>query len=197
MRIEGQALLVRIYVGESDHVDGQPLYEAIVRLLRERGIAGATVLRGIEGFGRAARLHTTRILRLSEDLLTWLTDQGHSIGMPDQDLIEHALVDADHRINGFLRQRYTLPLDDPDGLLRTIAVRLARHTLYTFRPDGPEPPKIILDDKAAADRDLRELRDGSLSLGVSATDPSPAAEPGRLRVSAPSRTFDDDLLGRL
>lgn len=68
MRIEGPALLVRIYIGESDHVGGQPLYEAIVRLLRERGIAGATVLRGIEGFGRAARLHTTRILRLSEDL---------------------------------------------------------------------------------------------------------------------------------
>ena len=68
MKIEGSALLARIYVGESDHVDGQPLYEAIVRLLRERGVAGATVLRGIEGYGRAARLHTARILRLSEDL---------------------------------------------------------------------------------------------------------------------------------
>ena len=68
MRIEGPALLARIYTGESDHHDGQPLYEAIVRLLRERGVAGATVLRGIEGYGRAARLHTTRILRLSEDL---------------------------------------------------------------------------------------------------------------------------------
>ena len=68
MRIDGPALLARIYVGESDHHDGRPLYEAIVALLRERGIAGATVLRGIEGYGRAARLHTTRILRLSEDL---------------------------------------------------------------------------------------------------------------------------------
>ena len=68
MKIEGSALLARIYIGESDHIDGQPLYEAIVRLLRERGVAGATVLRGIEGYGRAARLHTARILRLSEDL---------------------------------------------------------------------------------------------------------------------------------
>jgi len=68
MKIDGPALLARIYIGESDRHDGQPLYEAIVRLLRERGVAGATVLRGIEGYGRAARLHTTRILRLSEDL---------------------------------------------------------------------------------------------------------------------------------
>lgn len=68
MTIDGPALLVRIYVGESDHHGGMPLYQAIVRLLRERGIAGATVLRGIEGYGRTARVHTTRILRLSEDL---------------------------------------------------------------------------------------------------------------------------------
>lgn len=68
MRIDGPALLVRIYIGESDHHDGRPLYEAIVQLLRQRGLAGATVLRGIEGFGRNARVHTTRILHLSGDL---------------------------------------------------------------------------------------------------------------------------------
>ena len=68
MAIDGQALLVRIYVGESDQWEGRPLYHAIVALLRERGIAGATVLRGIEGFGAKAHLHTSRILRLSEDL---------------------------------------------------------------------------------------------------------------------------------
>jgi PII-like signaling protein len=68
MRIDGPALLVRIYIGESDHHDGRPLYEAIVQLLRQRGLAGATVLRGIEGFGRNARVHTTRILHLSSDL---------------------------------------------------------------------------------------------------------------------------------
>lgn len=68
MRIEGDALRVRIYVGESDHRGGRPLYQAIVELLRERGVAGATVLRGIEGYGAHARLHTARILRLSEDL---------------------------------------------------------------------------------------------------------------------------------
>jgi PII-like signaling protein len=68
MRIDGPALLVRIYIGEADHHGGKPLYQAIVERLRERGLAGATVLRGIEGFGANARLHTTRLLRLSEDL---------------------------------------------------------------------------------------------------------------------------------
>ncbi len=68
MKIEGTGLLVRIYVGEADTWHGRPLDEAIVHLLRDRGLAGATVLRGIEGFGARAVLHTTRILRLSEDL---------------------------------------------------------------------------------------------------------------------------------
>jgi PII-like signaling protein len=68
MKIEGQALLVRIYVGESDHHHGKPLYQAIVAFLRDRGIAGATVLRGIEGYGAKAHVHTTRILQLSQDL---------------------------------------------------------------------------------------------------------------------------------
>ena len=68
MRIDGPALLVRIYIGEADHLHGKPLYQAVVAFLRERGIAGATVFRGIEGFGANARLHTSRLLRLSEDL---------------------------------------------------------------------------------------------------------------------------------
>ncbi len=68
MTIEGEALLARIYIGESDTLDGRPLYDAIVRRLRERGIRGASVFRGIEGFGRSSRVHTTRILALSEDL---------------------------------------------------------------------------------------------------------------------------------
>jgi PII-like signaling protein len=68
MKLEGTGVLVRIYIGESDRHGGKPLYQAIVERLRELGIAGATVLRGIEGFGAHAHLHTTRILRLSEDL---------------------------------------------------------------------------------------------------------------------------------
>jgi uncharacterized protein len=62
------ARLLRIFIGESDTHDGRPLYQAIVELLRREGLAGATVLRGIEGFGKSSRLHTAHILRLSEDL---------------------------------------------------------------------------------------------------------------------------------
>jgi PII-like signaling protein len=68
MKIEGPGKWLRIYLGESDHWHGKPLYQAIVALLRREGLAGATVLRGIEGFGANSRIHTARILRLSEDL---------------------------------------------------------------------------------------------------------------------------------
>jgi hypothetical protein len=62
------ARLLRIFIGESDTHDGRPLYQAIVETLRRDGLAGATVLRGIEGFGKSSTLHTAHILRLSEDL---------------------------------------------------------------------------------------------------------------------------------
>ena len=68
MKLEGRGKLLRIYIGESDTWHGKPLYQAVVERVREEGLAGATVLRGIEGFGRTSRLHTARILRLSEDL---------------------------------------------------------------------------------------------------------------------------------
>jgi PII-like signaling protein len=68
MKIEGEGKLLRIFIGESDRWHGKPLYQAIVERVREEGLAGATVLRGIEGFGADSRLHTARILRLSEDL---------------------------------------------------------------------------------------------------------------------------------
>lgn len=68
MKLEGEGKLLRIFIGESDRWQGQPLFEAIVRTVREAGGAGATVLRGIEGFGAHSRIHTARILRLSEDL---------------------------------------------------------------------------------------------------------------------------------
>lgn len=60
--------LLRIFIGEDDEHHGRPLYEAIVMALREHGLAGATVLRGIMGFGRSSVLHSARVLRLSQDL---------------------------------------------------------------------------------------------------------------------------------
>jgi PII-like signaling protein len=85
MQIPRQAVLLRIFIGEDDKDDGRPLYEAIVLKAREMHLAGATVLRGPMGFGHSSRLHTTKILRLSEDLPL---------------VIE--IVDAEDKINAFL-----------------------------------------------------------------------------------------------
>src|SRR3954470_18380199 len=68
MNIPSEATLLRIFIGESDRWQHQPLYEAIVLKARELGLAGATVLRGAMGFGANSHLHTTKILRLSMDL---------------------------------------------------------------------------------------------------------------------------------
>jgi PII-like signaling protein len=68
VQIPREAVLLRIYIGEADRFEGRPLYEAIVLKARELHLAGATILRGPMGFGRSSRLHTAKILRLSEDL---------------------------------------------------------------------------------------------------------------------------------
>jgi len=68
MQIPKDAALLRIFIGETDRYQGHPLYEAIVMKAREIHMAGATVLRGPMGYGRSSRLHTAKVLRLSEDL---------------------------------------------------------------------------------------------------------------------------------
>ncbi|WP_145111040.1 DUF190 domain-containing protein [Cereibacter sediminicola] len=68
MRETTEAVLLRLMIGESDDYKGRPLYEALVFKARELGLAGATVLRGAMGFGRSSRMHTAKILRLSDDL---------------------------------------------------------------------------------------------------------------------------------
>src|SRR3989475_9380873 len=68
MQIPHEAVLLRVFLGESDRYEHKPLYEAIVLKAREQHLAGATVLRGPMGFGKSSRLHTAKILRLSMDL---------------------------------------------------------------------------------------------------------------------------------
>src|SRR6478609_2510775 len=85
MQIPQDAVLLRIFIGESDRWQHQPLYEAIVLKARELHLAGATVLRGPMGFGKSSRLHTAKILRLSMDLPI---------------VIE--IVDAEEKIQAFL-----------------------------------------------------------------------------------------------
>ncbi len=97
MELPAQANLLRIFIGESDKYKGKPLYEAIVLLAREKGLAGATVLKGIMGFGLHSRIHTAKILRLSEDLpiIIEIVDKPERIQaiLPDIDaMIQEGLV---------------------------------------------------------------------------------------------------------
>jgi len=67
-QFRGERTLMRIFIGESDKYEGKPLYEALLERFRKRGLAGATVLRGIAGFGASSKMHTDKVLRLSLDL---------------------------------------------------------------------------------------------------------------------------------
>ena len=114
MQSEETGLLLRIYLGESDHWHGRPLYQAIVERMRDRGLAGATVLRGIEGFGAKQHLHTTRILRLSEDLPI---------------LIE--TVDSEEKIRAILPEM--------DEMLGDGLITLERVQIIAYRSGQPGP----------------------------------------------------------
>ena len=107
MKLDGEGQLLRIYIGEQDKWHHTPLYEAIVLKAREMRLAGATVLRGPMGFGAHSHLHTTKILRLSEDLPV---------------LIE--IVDKEDRINAFLPE---LDKMVNDGLVTLEKVRVIKY----------------------------------------------------------------------
>ncbi len=96
MKLEGQATRVTVFMGESDRWEHKPLHTAIVEMLRAEGCAGATVIKGIEGFGKASRLHTASILRLSEDLPVVLI----LVDTPER--IERVLPRIDEMIGGGL-----------------------------------------------------------------------------------------------
>ena len=119
MKLPSEAQLLRIFIGESDKHRGRPLHEAIVEEARRRGLAGATVLRGFLGFGANSRIHTAKILRLSEDLPV---------------VIE--IVDSPERIEAFL--------PDLDELITDGLVTLERVRVIAYRHNAKEndvPPK--------------------------------------------------------
>ena len=95
MEIEQEGVLVRIFIGESDRFAGKPLYEWLVLKAREQGLAGATVFRGMMGFGASSRIHTSKIMRLSEDLpvVIELVDSRKNLDAYMQS-VDHAIGDG-------------------------------------------------------------------------------------------------------
>jgi PII-like signaling protein len=114
MTFTGRALRLTVVVGESDQWHGRPLYTEIVHRAHADGLAGATVVRGIEGFGTSNHIHTTRILSLSEDLPVVVV-----------------LVDAAERIRAFVERLHELVTE---GLVMLDEVEVVR---YAGRGDGP------------------------------------------------------------
>lgn len=114
MKIPSEGKLLRIFVGEADRWHGKPLYEAIIEQARQHGLAGATAWKGFMGFGAHSRMHTAKILRLSEDLPV---------------VIE--IVDAAEKIEAFL------PL--LDDMVREGLVTLERAEVILYR--GPDKPR--------------------------------------------------------
>ena len=114
MQIPQDAMLLRIFIGESDRWHHQSLYEAIVMKARERHLAGATVLRGPMGFGAASRIHTAKILRLSMDLPI---------------VIE--IVDSEENVNAFL--------PDLERMIGGGLVTLEKIKVIHYRHEKPKP----------------------------------------------------------
>lgn len=110
--LTGERVLMRIHLGERDKHHGQPLYEAIVRLLRQRHFAGATVFRGIMGFGASAGIHTEKVLRLSLDLPL---------------VVE--CVDTEEKIQAILPEL--------DEMIGGGLITLERARVIMYRPDEP------------------------------------------------------------
>ena len=97
VKLPSEASLLRIFIGESDKIHGRPLCEVIVEKAREQGLAGATVLRGFLGFGANSRIHTSKVLRISEDLplVIEIVDEEEKINsfLPELDkMIDEGLV---------------------------------------------------------------------------------------------------------
>lgn len=107
MKLPEESELLRVFVGESDRFEGRPLYQAIVEQARSRGMAGATVLRGLMGFGATSRLHTVKVLRISEDLPM---------------VVE--IVDRPERIEAFLPELEAMV---PEGLITMEKIRVVAY----------------------------------------------------------------------
>jgi PII-like signaling protein len=126
---KGERTLMRIFIGESDKYHGKPLYEMLLEKLREKGLAGATVLRGVAGFGASSTVHTDKILRLSLDLPLIIEI------VETEKAIQSILPDLDEMIGGGL-----ITLERARVIMyRPATVRPSQRELHRIEGLEPEP----------------------------------------------------------
>lgn len=126
-------------------------------------------------------------LAMPESTLIQLTNDDPMATAIDLSVVERAVRASEEMIDANLRGRYLLPLDTVPTVVNEIAVMLTRHWLYCRRPEGPELPKAVTSSFSQAMKDLADIRDGKLTLGLSTGQAAP--EPGKFKVRAPGRRF--------
>jgi uncharacterized protein len=121
-KFKGERTLMRIFIGESDKYQGRPLYQALLERLRAKGLAGATVLRGVAGFGASSKMHTDKVLRLSLDLPLIIEI------VETEEAIQSVLPDLDQMIGG--------------GLITLERARVVMYRPANVRPSEQEQHRI-------------------------------------------------------
>jgi PII-like signaling protein len=158
MRTEGQAHLLRIFVNESDRYEGRAVYETIIRAARDQGLAGATALRAIEGYGAGGRIHSVKVLHLSEDVP-----------------IVVEIIDTPERIAAFIP---TLDKVVAEGI-----VTVEKIHILTYRRNTADQP----DGELQLDIDDSELADDATPIFEAPTPFAMATDRSRLIISTAQR----------
>ena len=169
MKTEGQSHLLRIFINESDRWEGRPLYETIIRIAREQGLAGATALRAIEGFGAGGRVHSVKVLHLSEDVP-----------------IVVEIIDTPERIAAFL--------PTIDKMVAEGVVTLEKVHTFSYRRDGSESGQPSVDDDIPLDTGEPEPELQSSGIFVESTDRArEVIEAAKESASNSRRVFPDSV----
>ncbi|MCF6758256.1 DUF1320 domain-containing protein [Pseudomonas balearica] len=128
---------------------------------------------------------------IPEMVLLQLSSDDPAAQQPDEAVIEDGVRQAEEMVDGYLRGRYTLPIEPVPTIVRDAVVYLARYWLYQRRPEGSDIPEAVKDSRKNTLKLLESIRDGVISLGM--PDGHAAPEPGEIRVRSRKQRFGDRL----
>lgn len=128
---------------------------------------------------------------IPELTLLQLSNDDPAAALPDEGVIEDGVRQSEELVDGYLRGRYTLPLDPVPTIVRDAVVYLTRYWLYQRRPEGPDIPEAVKDGRKNTLKLLESIRDGVVTLGMPSGQATP--EPGEVRVRGRRQQFGDEL----